>query len=96
MRAVMPGFVNYWYKDGKLPERTKASFNTYNILTVHNIVVLNALLFLFKINHFPDLLPKSIRHTIPLNAPRPGYDYEVSREWSEKYNDIPYRASFFP
>ena len=28
----MPGYVNYYYKDGKLPDHSKA---TYEMLTVH-------------------------------------------------------------
>ena len=35
IRAVMPGHVNYYYKDGKLPDHTKAMFKEYEISTVH-------------------------------------------------------------
>ena len=44
MRAVMPGYVNYKYKDGNLPGHTKSAFLEYEILTVQNLVALNALL----------------------------------------------------
>ena len=32
MRAVMPGYENYFYKEGKIPTHTKESFYKYNIL----------------------------------------------------------------
>ena len=95
IRAVMPGFVNYWYKDGKLPEHTKASFKQYGILTVHGIIALNALSFLHKVYHYPQSLPSSIVHTIPSNTPRPGYIYGECYEWSQKYNNVPYRSTIF-
>ena len=34
LRAVIPGFINYKYKDGKIPGHTKAVFAKYKILTV--------------------------------------------------------------
>ena len=36
LRAAMPGYVNYFYKDGVTPSHTKQSFNDMKILTVHN------------------------------------------------------------
>ena len=39
----MPGYVNYYYKDGKLPDHTKATFKEYEILTVHGVIIKNAL-----------------------------------------------------
>ena len=65
MRAVMPGFVNYFYKEGKIPAHTKTSFYSYGILTIFGIIMKNALLFMHKVNHFPSSLPPSIRETIP-------------------------------
>ena len=32
MRAVMPRYVHYFYKEGKIPTHTKESFYKYNIL----------------------------------------------------------------
>ena len=43
MRAIMPGFVNYFDNDGKLSDYTKSSFYEYGILTLHGIIVNNAL-----------------------------------------------------
>ena len=37
IRAVVPGFINYKYRDGVLPGHTKKYFNEYNILTIHGI-----------------------------------------------------------
>ena len=51
MRAVMPGWVNYFYKDGIHPTHTKASFTTFKILTVHNVILKNMLIFLDKVNN---------------------------------------------
>ena len=43
IRAVMPGFANYYFRDGELPAHTKSAFTNHKILTVQSIVVLNAL-----------------------------------------------------
>ena len=93
--AVMPCYVNYWYKDGKLPEHTKASFKEYAVLSFHNIIAMNGLVFLHKVYHFPQSLPSSIILTIPVNTPKPGYDYDECHEWSQRFNNIPYRSNFF-
>ncbi len=87
----MPGNINYFYKDGKNPEHTKEKFKDYNILTVHGIIVKNALIFLHKINHFPSMLPKSIVDTLPENMPTTGSNYENSAEWMEIYNNTLFR-----
>ena len=42
MRAIMPGYVNYYYKEGQLPAHTKTSFAEYEIVTVHGIITDNA------------------------------------------------------
>ena len=49
VRGVMPGLVNYYFKDGALPTHTKQAFSKYNILTVHNIVLNNMLLYIYKV-----------------------------------------------
>ena len=48
IRAVMPGYVNYFYKKGKIPDHTKPAFSVYGILAIQNIIALNALLFVYK------------------------------------------------
>ena len=52
MRAVIPGFIYYNFKDGLLPGHTKPAFNEYKILTAHNIIALNDFLFVEK-SSFP-------------------------------------------
>ena len=39
VRAIMPGRVVYKYKDGEIPTHTKHSFGSFNILTIHGLVV---------------------------------------------------------
>ena len=46
LRAVVPGFINYKYREGETPGHTKPFFTEYKILTIQGIVALNALLFL--------------------------------------------------
>ena len=91
----MPGYINYRYNDGELPAHTKQSFKEYNILTIHGIIIKNALLFMHKTMHFPNLLPPSIRETIPSNAPTFGSDHESCNSWLESYGLTSYRSSMF-
>ena len=42
MRAVIPGFIDYFFKNGTLPGHTKSTFIGYRILTALNIISLNA------------------------------------------------------
>ena len=95
MRAVMPGYVNYFYKDGKLPAHTKTSFFNYDILTIHGVIIKNALLFMHKIKHFPSSLPLSIRDTIPENVPTIDSNHENCSKWLEKYGQSCYASSIF-
>ena len=70
VRAVMPGFVRYFYKDGVIPTHTKSAFSEYKILTVHNIIAKNALLLMSKITNVKGMLPTSIENLFPAdNAP---------------------------
>ena len=95
MRAVMPGFVNYFYKEGKIPAHTKTSFCSYGILTIHGIIIKNALLFMHKVNHFPSSLPPSIRETIPKNAPTLDSNHENCSKWLETYGQACFSSSIF-
>ena len=76
-------------------QHTKQSFMEYNLLTVHGIIIKNALVFMHKIRHFPKLLPQSIRETIASNAPIIGSDHESCHTWLEIYGRIPYCQSMF-
>lgn len=42
MRVVITGYINYNFRDGLIPGLTKPAFNENKILTVHNIIALNA------------------------------------------------------
>ena len=95
MRAVIPGFINYNFRDGLLPGHTKPAFNEYKILTVHNIITLNAVLLVEKIRSFPSLLPPSIVSTIPTSSPIPGSTYADCENWLRIYNTSVYRNSLF-
>ena len=95
MRAVIPGFINYKYKDGKIPGHTKSKFSDYKILTIHNIIAFNAYLLLHKIHNYPSLIPQSIRKTIPENSPVMGSTHESCENWLKIYNNPYYSKSVF-
>ena len=95
MRAVVPGFINYRYRDGIIPGHTKIHFKEYNILTVHGIIVSNTLIFLHKVRNLPSTLPKSVRVTIAENSPVQGSNHATSKEWLSKYENNIYLKSLF-
>jgi len=99
MRAIMPGYVRYFYKDGDLPTGTKSSFNNLSVLTVHGIVASNAINFMNKIYNFPSQLPRAVTRTIPSNVPsrtvNPDPQSHVITSWSNVYNTNVYRNSLF-
>ncbi len=95
IRATMPGFINYYYKDGNTPTNTKPFFKESNILTVHNIILKNILIFLNKIYHNPEQLPNSIKELIPENAPNLTQSIEDSMPWYNEYNSVPYKNTVF-
>ena len=95
LRAVIPGFNSSWYRDGELPTHTKHSFHKYGVLTVHSIIVKNALIFMHKINNFPRLLPTSIRDTIPGNAPKVGANLDDCQQWLQHYGNLVFNKTIF-
>ena len=95
MHAIMPGYVNYFYNDGKLPGHTKFSFYEYGILTIHGMMIKSALLSMHKVKHFPSSLPQSIRKTVPDNAPTIGSDHDNCSAWLQKYGQACYTSSIF-
>ena len=95
MRAAMSGYVNYFYKDGNLPTHTKPSFCKYGVLTVHGVIATNTLIFMHKVDNFPNYLPPSVRETIALNAPKRGSDHDSSEEWLKIFGDGVYNKSVF-
>ena len=92
---IMPGFVNYFYKDGQLPSHTRDRFKEYNILTVHGIIVKNALILMHRIKHFPSTVPISIRNLFPSNMPTYGSNHETCTDWLRDYGSRVYRSSIF-
>ena len=97
IRAAMGGYINYKYHDGEMPTHTKSTFFLHQILTIQSIIVKNALLFMHKIQHFPNLLPQSIVETIPENVPKFGSTHETSYDWLKTYELTGhlYRRSIF-
>jgi len=97
MRAVMPGFVNYFYKDGSPPSHTKPAFSKNKVLTVQGVIIKNALIFMHKIFCFntPSIVPPAVRGTIPPNVPRHGSDHVSCQQWLAEYGSTHYRTSIF-
>jgi hypothetical protein len=97
MRAVMPGFVNYFYKDGSPPSHTKPAFSNNKVLTVQGVIIKNALIFMHKIFCFntPSIVPPAVRGTIPPNVPRHGSDHVSCQQWLAEYGSTHYRTSIF-
>ena len=80
MRAIIPGYIQYKYKNGVAAGHTKPFFIEYGILTVHQLVVANALLFMIKHAYFPYSLPKSVRETIANDAPTTDSNQDTNAE----------------
>ena len=95
IRTIMTGYVNYFYKDGETPANTKPTFTKHKILTIHNIIAKNTLLFMYKINKFMSELPVPVREAIATDAPTAGSTYETCASWLETYNNNIYRNSIF-
>ena len=95
MRAIMPGYVDCIFSDGNAPQHTKSSFSKFRVLTIHGIIVKNALLFMHKVNHFSQSLPSSLTETIKDNAPIYGSTHETCDEWYNEFNNSYHRKSFF-
>ena len=95
LRAVIPGFIRYNYRDGEAPGHTKHKFSEYKILTIHNIIALNTYVFMQKIRSFTSLLPCSIKNTIATDSPVPGSTYETCTNWLRTHNNHIYHKSLF-
>ena len=95
IRAIMPGYVNYQYKDGVQPSHTKSSFHNNCILTVHGLIVKNALILMHKVKHFPRSLPNSVLNMFPNNIPNLGSDHTSSAAWLSVYGNMNFTSSIF-
>ena len=71
----------------------KNYFSDYAILTVHGIIVSNALVFIHKVRYFSKSLPKSICQTIATNSPLPGSTYISCQPWLAKYENNIYTGT---
>ena len=92
---IMPGYVDYFYRNGNLPAHTQASFREHKILTVHGIIVKNALLLMHRMKYFAGTLPHSIKQLFPSNLPTVESTHESCNDWLKSYNNQYYRASVF-
>ena len=95
LRAVVPGFINYKYRDGVIPGHTKQYFSDFKILTIHGIITSNALIFIRKVRHFPSSLPYSIVETISSDSPVPGSTHDTCANWLKIYNNFLHNKSIF-
>ena len=95
IRAIMSGYVNYRYKDGQPPDHTKNAFRDYEILTVHGVIIKNALILMHKINNMAGLLPTSIRDLFTSDRPKHGTSYDDNINWLSTYSQPDLRASVF-
>ena len=105
MRTLIPGFANYFYnKDtGEKPRHTKKAFTDNEIMTVHNQVLLNVLVFMHKVHK--GVAPNSIgsifdkefvdetNRDIPIIPHEPREIFQPSSSRLEKYkNSILYKG----
>ncbi len=95
LRAVIPGYINYRYQDGAIPGHTKASFKEYGILTIHSIIVKNALILMHKIKQFSTQLPESVKNLMPDNIPHIESTHETSSDWLQIYGTQYFNTSVF-
>ena len=95
MRAVMPGFVNFFYNDGVMPTHTKPAFSRYDVLTVQGVIAKNALIFMHKLKNFPNSLPLSVLNTVIPVDPLHDLKYELCQDWLDKFGTLSYRKSIF-
>ena len=95
LRAVIPGYINYKYKDGKTPGHTKSKFTEYKILSIQNLVAMNALILMQKFQNYPSLLPPSIKETISAYSPVDGSNHESCEKWLKIYNNTHFSKSLF-
>ena len=95
LRAVIPGYINYFFRDGILPGHTKSAFNEYQILTVQNTIAFNALLIIERMRSFPSSLPPSIVSLIPTDSPAQNCKFDDNESWLQTYNTFLYRSSFY-
>ena len=74
-------------------KRTEAAFS---YLYSNSIVVLNAMIFIHKIEHFSLALHRSIRLTVAENAPQPSDTHDTCLKWLQNFtNHFHLRSVFY-
>ena len=81
MRSIIPGYQLNYQKAGVNPTHTKPYFTKYKIATVHSIILINLLIFMFKYNYFKHFLPLSVAEIILPTAPNPNIDNDGCKDW---------------
>ena len=92
---MIPGFINYKFRDGEIPGHTKSAFTEYKILTIHGIITQNTLIFIRKILNFHLLLTPSIVATISKERPVIGSTHIECENWLKFNDNYLYRTSVF-
>ena len=101
IRVVMPGYVNYFYKDGQLHTYIPALSSfliDYRLLTIHRIIASNALNFMHKAKCFQSLLPSSVKQTIAdtvININMLNQSDSASLSWLAEFYTHIFRTSLF-
>ena len=93
LRAVIPVFINYRYREEESAGHAKFAFSDYNVLTVHGITTLNTLLFNRKVRHFPSQLPLSIAATVAKDSSVHGSTLDSCENWLKFYDNHLYQNS---
>ena len=83
----------YYYKDGQLPTHTKPGFTSLNVLTVHNVILKNMLIYVNNFFNFPGSLSVHVKFSISNNIPVPNTPPDDYFDWYTIYNSIPYNTS---
>ena len=86
IRTLIPGFVNYYYntETEQQPAHTKETFTKHNIPTVYSQILKNVMLFMYKIIHFPQLLPHAIISLFPQFGTDSTVENDTSHEISQR------------
>ena len=95
IRAIMPGFVNYYFKEGALPQHTKPFFSEHEILTVHGLIVYNSIILMHKVKNMPQLVPKNISQAFPADIPTKLSDHTSACSWLQLYGKRHFQNSIF-
>ena len=74
----MDGFVEFRYRDGIIPTRTRSTVKQIKVLTLQNFIVENALILCIKQDIFSPYFLNQSEETVPSNAPTQNSTHEDS------------------